>query len=112
MTDETEAKAVVVEDHDGGTFDVYKRMKAETGEDYWPVATLADYLGINARTLRAQAAAGKIPHPDKRARNGGLSLQLYSHEAALEVQKYYLTTQRPLKRRLDTTAVSFKDYQW
>jgi hypothetical protein len=100
-SDPTQPPEVVVEPFDGGTFDVYARLREETETQGWGVSVLAEYLGVIPRTLRAQAAAGHIPAPDTRARLGGLSLQLYTLEAAVRVQEYYLKTGRPVQRLLD-----------
>lgn len=93
------------------SFDVYRVLRMEIGDDHWEVATLAQYLGINSRTLRAQAKAGKFPEANYRVRSGSLSLQLYDRTDAIAVQDFYLSTGRSLGRKIDATK-TLADQKW
>lgn len=102
MTPSTsEPKPVVLEANQERSFDVYRFLREEAGPDYWPISTLADFFGVNVSTLRAQTRAGHIPRPSMRAVQGGLSLQLYTKDDALAVQRYYEFSLKPTKRSLD-----------
>lgn len=93
---------VSVEENAPRPFDVYQSLREEAGPDYWPISTLADFFGVNVSTLRAQTRAGHIPRPSKRAVQGHLSLQLYTHADAVKIQEYYQRAKKPLARTLDT----------